>query len=192
LQSKEKLQMRYPPEHKEETRGKIIHAAASAFRKHGVNGVGVAQLMKGAKLTHGGFYAHFESKDALVADALDAAFDETMSHLEAAAAAVPARQRKQAVIDAYLTRKHRDHPEAGCAIAALGSDVSRLDADTRRRFEARVDALIELIAGAGGNDAARASAIRTLATMVGGMVLARAVRSEAMSQELLEAVRDMR
>lgn len=184
--------MRYPPEHKEETRGKIIHAAASAFRKHGVNGVGVAQLMKGAKLTHGGFYAHFESKDALVADALDAAFDETMSHLEAAAAAVPAKQRKQAVIDAYLTRKHRDHPEAGCAIAALGSDVSRLDADTRRRFEARVDALIELIAGAGGNDAARASAIRTLATMVGGMVLARAVRSEAMSQELLEAVRDMR
>ncbi|MFJ1258905.1 TetR/AcrR family transcriptional regulator [Cupriavidus sp. CuC1] len=184
--------MRYTPEHKEETRGKIIAAAAAAFRKHGVNGVGVAQLMKAAKLTHGGFYAHFESKDALIADALDAGFDQTMSQLEAAAAAVPVRQRKQAVMDVYVTRKHRDHPEAGCAIAALGSDVSRLDADTKRRFEARIDALIELIAGEGGNEAARASAIRMLATMVGGMVLARAVRSEAMSLELLEAVRDMR
>ncbi|CAG2161213.1 TetR/AcrR family transcriptional regulator [Cupriavidus numazuensis] len=183
--------MRYSPEHKEETRGKIVRAAAAAFRKHGVNGIGVADLMKGAKLTHGGFYAHFNSKDALVAEAIDAAFDQTMANLEAAVAEVPQRQRQRAIVDAYVTRRHRDRPDAGCAIASLGSDVSRLDVGTRRKFERRVDALIALIAGEDGQSQKRAAAVRTLATMVGGLVLARAVSSDAFSEEILEAVRDM-
>jgi TetR/AcrR family transcriptional repressor of nem operon len=184
--------MRYPPEHKEETRAKIVRAAAAAFRKHGVNGIGVAQLMKGAKLTHGGFYAHFESKDALVYDAVDAAFDQTMAFLEAGANAVPQKQRRRAIVDTYLTRRHRDHPEGGCAIAALGTDVSRLDAATRRHFETRIEGLIELIADQDSGSEARASAIRTLAAMVGAMVLSRAVRSEALSQEILDAAREAR
>ncbi len=182
--------MRYPPEHKDETRGKIVRAAAAAFRKHGVNGIGVAQLMKGAKLTHGGFYAHFDSKEALVAEAIDAAFDQTMASLEASIEAAPATGRQQAVLDGYVTRKHRDRPDAGCAIAALGPEVSRLEASTRRRFESRVEGLVGLIAGEHADAETRASAVRTLAMMVGGMVMARAVRSEAFSQEILEAVRD--
>lgn len=184
--------MRYPPEHKEETRARIVKAAASAFRKHGVNGVGVAQLMKGAKLTHGGFYAHFKSKDALIVDAIDAAFDETMARLENAVESAPRDQRARAVLDAYMTRRHRDHPDAGCAIATLGQDVARLGARTRRRFEPRVASLIKLISGGSEDSEVRADAIRTLSAMVGGMVLARSVRAEDLSNEIMEAVRNMR
>ncbi|CAG2150857.1 hypothetical protein LMG31506_04309 [Cupriavidus yeoncheonensis] len=182
--------MRYPPEHKEATRTRIVKAAARAFRKHGVDGIGVAQLMKGAKLTHGGFYAHFESKDALVADAIEEAFDQTTARLEATLSEAPPDQRRRAVVDAYMTPWHRDHPESGCAIPALGADVSRLDAATRRSFEARITSLIQLIAGEDKDPASRAAAITALAAMVGGMVLARSVRSDALSREILETVRN--
>ncbi|MFL9992106.1 TetR/AcrR family transcriptional regulator [Paraburkholderia sediminicola] len=183
--------MRYPPEHKEETRTRIVNAAAKAFRKHGLDGVGVAQLMKGAKLTHGGFYAHFKSKDALIVDAIDAAFDQMTARLEAIVSEAPADQRRRAVLDAYMTQRHRDHPEAGCAIPALGADVARLDATTRHAFAAGITSLIELIADKGKDKESRAAAITTLAAMVGGMVLARSVRSDALSQEILDAVRNM-
>ncbi|KWR91868.1 TetR family transcriptional regulator [Cupriavidus sp. IDO] len=179
--------MRYPLDQKAETHRHIVKAASTQFRKHGVNGIGVAQLMKSAGMTHGGFYAHFESKDALIAEAIDAAFDQTMDFLEEATAAAPPRQRKEAIVHAYVSKKHRDNPGAGCAIAALGTDVSRLDAKTRRRFEARVNSLIELIAG-GEDEASRKDAVVTLAAMVGGIVLARAVRSEALSAEIMEAL----
>ncbi|WP_059414061.1 TetR/AcrR family transcriptional regulator [Cupriavidus basilensis] len=183
--------MRYSPEHKAETRKQIVEAAAAEFREHGIDGVGLAQLMKSAGLTHGGFYAHFDSRDALVADAVDAAFGQTTAFLEAAAAAAPARQRKRAILHAYMNRKHRDKPASGCAIAALGADVSRLDARTRKRFEAGVAALIELIAG-DDSASSRKDAILMLATMVGGLVLARAVRSEALSTEILDTVQASR
>lgn len=183
--------MRYSPDHKAETRNQIISAASAQFREHGVNGIGVAQLMKSAGLTHGGFYAHFDSKDALIADAVDAAFDQTMAFLDAAASAAPAKQRKRAILQAYMSKKHRDHPESGCAIAALGTDVSRLDAKTRKRFEARVGSLIRLIAG-DDSESSRKDAILMLATMVGGLVLARAARSETLSSEIVDAVQASR
>jgi TetR/AcrR family transcriptional repressor of nem operon len=179
--------MRYSPDQKAETHKHIVKAASTQFRKHGVNGIGVAQLMKSAGMTHGGFYAHFESKDALVAEAIDAAFDQTMDFLQEATAEPSARARKQAIVRAYVNKKHRDNPGSGCAIAALGADVSRLDAKTRRRFEARVTAMIQAIAG-GDDETARKDAIVTLAAMVGGMVLARSVRSEALSMEIVEAL----
>ncbi|WP_454725848.1 MULTISPECIES: TetR/AcrR family transcriptional regulator [Cupriavidus] len=183
--------MRYSPEHKAETRKQIVESAAAEFRRHGVDGIGVAQLMKSAGLTHGGFYAHFDSRDTLVADAVDAAFDQTMAALEEVASAAPARQRKRAILHAYMNKKHRDKPASGCAIAALGADVSRLDAGTRKRFEARVASLIALIAG-DESEASRKDAILMLATMVGGLVLARAVRSEALSSEIVDTVRAAR
>jgi TetR/AcrR family transcriptional repressor of nem operon len=89
-----------------------------------------------------------------------------------------------------MTPWHRDHPEAGCAIAALGADVSRLGAATRGSFEARIASLIRLIEGEDADQESRAAAITTLAAMVGGMVLARSVRSDALSQEILETVRN--
>ncbi|QUN32858.1 TetR/AcrR family transcriptional regulator (plasmid) [Cupriavidus sp. KK10] len=179
--------MRYPLDQKAETHRHIVKTASTEFRKHGVNGIGVAQLMKNAGMTHGGFYAHFDSKDALIAEAVDAAFDQTMEFLENAAATAPARGRKEAIVNAYLSKKHRDNPGSGCAIAALGTDVSRLDAKTRRRFEARVNSLVKLIEGE-DDAASRKDAIVTLAAMVGGMVLARAIRSEALSVEIVEAL----
>ncbi|MGH8785226.1 MAG: TetR/AcrR family transcriptional regulator [Cupriavidus necator] len=181
------LIMRYSLDQKAETHKHIVKAASTQFRKHGVNGIGVAQLMKSAGLTHGGFYAHFESKDALVAEAIDAAFDQTMELLQEATSVESPRQRKQAIVRAYVNKKHRDNPGAGCAIAALGADVSRLDAKTRRRFEARVTSLIEAIAG-DDDETARKDAIVTLAAMVGSIVLARSVRSEALSTEILDAL----
>ncbi|WP_230625641.1 TetR/AcrR family transcriptional regulator [Cupriavidus necator] len=181
------LTMRYPLDQKAETHKHIVKAASTQFRKHGVNGIGVAQLMKSAGMTHGGFYAHFDSKDALIAEAIDAAFDQTMQFLEQAAQAAPPRQRKSAIVGAYVSKKHRDNPGSGCAIAALGTDVSRLDAKTRRRFEARVASLIELVAGS-DDEASRKDAIVTLAAMVGGLVMARAVRSEALSTEIVDAI----
>jgi TetR/AcrR family transcriptional regulator, transcriptional repressor for nem operon len=183
--------MRYPPEHKEETRARIVKAAARAFRKHGVEGIGVAQLMKSAKLTHGGFYAHFESKDALIAEAIGVAFGQMTARLENAVSDVPSDQRRRALLDTYITQAHRDHPEAGCVIPALGADVSRLDATTRRAFATGINELIDLIAGPEKNQEARAGAITTLATMVGAMLLARSVRPDPLSQEILDAVRNV-
>ena len=110
-----------------------------------------------------------------------------MELLQEATSVASPRQRRQAVVQAYVNKRHRDHPGSGCAIAALGADVSRLDTKTRRRFEARVTSLIEAIAG-GDDETARKDAIVTLAAMVGGMVLARSVRSEALSTEILDAL----
>ncbi|CAD6550553.1 hypothetical protein LMG27952_05026 [Paraburkholderia hiiakae] len=183
--------MRYPAEHKEETHFRIVNAAAKAFRKHGVDGIGVAQLMKGAKLTHGGFYAHFESKDALIVEAIEAAFTQMTARLETAVSEAPPAQRRRAMFDTYMTQAHRDHPEAGCAIPSLGADVSRLNADARRAFATGINSLIELIAAQEEGAASRAEAIATLATLVGGMVLARSVRSNALSQEILDTLRNL-
>ncbi|MGF6904058.1 TetR/AcrR family transcriptional regulator [Paraburkholderia sp. GAS348] len=181
--------MRYPPEHKEETRVKIIKAAARAFRKHGVDGIGVAQLMKGAKLTHGGFYAHFESKDDLIVEAIDAAFAQMRKRLETVVSETTPDQRQRAVLDAYLSQWHYDRPEIGCAIPALGADVSRLDATARHAFARGINALVELVAGQEKDSESRAAAITMLATMAGAMLLARSVRSDALSQEILDTVR---
>src|SRR5439155_12990901 len=94
-------QMRYSATHKEETHKRIVKTAAKSFRKHGINGIGVVPLMKETGLTHGGFYAHFKSKDALIAAAIDAAFDQTISRLKRAADAAPGESRRRAIIDEY-------------------------------------------------------------------------------------------
>src|SRR6266540_946072 len=111
---------------KEETRERILRAAARAIRKHGYEGVGVADVMKEAGLTHGGFYAHFESRDALLA------------------AAKPG-QELMALVDTYLSDGHLAAPEQGCAIAAAGSEVPRQEAEVRRVASRRIKDLIGLI-----------------------------------------------
>ena len=106
---------------KEETRERILRAAARAIRKHGYEGVGVADVMKEAGLTHGGFYAHFESRDALLAAAADQAGAETLEILTRAIAAAKPGQELTALVDAYLSDRHVAAPEQGCVIAAAGS-----------------------------------------------------------------------
>jgi TetR/AcrR family transcriptional regulator, transcriptional repressor for nem operon len=183
--------MRYPDTRKEETRARIVEGAAAQLRAAGVNGIGVADLMRSVGLTHGGFYAHFESKEALVAEALDAALDQTMGYLRAAAEAAPKNAARQAIAESYLSAKHRDQPDKGCGIAALGADIARLSPATRAVFDQKLEQMIALIAEHSGARAdARRKAIGMIATMVGALVMARAVKSRPLSEEILEAARE--
>src|SRR5438067_3355747 len=109
---------------KEQTRERILRAAARAIRKHGYEGVGVADVMKAAGLTHGGFYAHFESRDALLAAAADQAGAESIENLTRAVAAAKPGQELMALVDTYLSERHMAAPEPGCAIVAAGSEVA--------------------------------------------------------------------
>src|SRR6476620_6541503 len=121
-----------PASKKEETRERILRAAARAIRKHGYEGVGVAEVMKDAGLTHGGFYAHFESRDALLAAAADQAAAETIEHLTRAIGAAKPGQELMALVDTYLSDGHVAAPEQGCVVAAAGSDIPRQRADVHR------------------------------------------------------------
>src|SRR5580765_8284511 len=114
-----------PVSKKEQTRERILRAAARAIRKHGYEGVGVAEVMKEAGLTHGGFYAHFESRDALLAAAAEQAGAESNEKLSRAVASANPGQELTALVDAYLSDRHAAAPEEGCAIAAAGSEVPR-------------------------------------------------------------------
>jgi TetR/AcrR family transcriptional regulator, transcriptional repressor for nem operon len=183
--------MRYSETHKEETHKRIVKTAAKAFRKHGINGIGLVPVMKETGLTHGGFYAHFKSKDALIAEAIDAAFQQTLSRLRQAAEAAPEKTRLRAVLDEYLTEIHRDDPSSGCAVAALGTETARLKPTVREHFDTNLEAMLDLMMGEGRERPPRADTIRALAAAVGALVLSRTVRSKELSREILAAARQV-
>jgi TetR/AcrR family transcriptional repressor of nem operon len=183
--------MRYSETHKEETHKRIVKTAAKVFRKHGINGIGLVPLMKETGLTHGGFYAHFKSKDALIGEAIDAAFHQTITRLRSAAEAAPEKTGRRAIIDEYLSEGHRDDPSAGCAVAALGTETARLKPTVREHFDKNLESMLELMIDDGKGSGARADTIRTLATALGAIVLARTVRSKELSKEILSAARGM-
>src|ERR1043165_5680283 len=108
---------------KEATHERIVDVAARAIRRSGYNGTGVADIMKEAGLTHGGFYAHFKSREAMLAEAADRAGAESVATLSSIAAAAPPRRALQALVKAYLDQEHVDGIESGCAVAALGSEM---------------------------------------------------------------------
>src|SRR5579872_7199925 len=174
--------MPWTDEHKERTRERIVQAAAAALRARGVDGVSIAEIMAEAGLTHGGFYAHFGSKDDLLRAALDAANGQTLDMLSAATQSTSPDQRIGAVVDAYLSPKHAAHPERGCPLAALGPELARAPGKVRDALslgvERRLEWLESVLPG-NGHDDEEATAL--LACMVGGLILARAVlRSDRM------------
>lgn len=159
-------------EHKAETRERILQKAGALFRRDGIDGVSVPALMKEAGLTHGGFYAHFGSKDDLVAEVIERAFDETSDFLKAAAEG--SNQPRGAVVDAYVNAEHRDHPERGCVIAALGSEAARSApairttlADSMRRAAHRLGDVLEL------GDDTEDEALALYSSLIGAIVLSR-------------------
>jgi AcrR family transcriptional regulator len=179
---------------KEETRERILRSAARAIRKHGYEGVGVADVMKEAGLTHGGFYAHFESRDALLAAAADQAGAETLEILTRAIAAAKPGQELTALVDAYLSDRHAAAPEQGCVIAAAGSEVPRQQAEVRRTASRRIKDLIGLIERQfpeWGRSAAHDKAMGITATLVGALVLARAVDDAQLSNRIRKAAREL-
>jgi TetR/AcrR family transcriptional regulator, transcriptional repressor for nem operon len=178
---------------KEETRERILRAAARAIRKHGYEGVGVAHVMKEAGLTHGGFYAHFESRDALLAAAADQAGAESIEHLSRAISAAKPGHELMALVDTYLSDGHVAAPEEGCAIAAAGSEVPRQQTEVRRAASRRIKDLIGLIERQfpeWGRSAAHDKAMGIAATLVGALVLARAVDDAQLSSRIRKAARE--
>src|ERR1700754_3848107 len=117
--------MRYSETHKEETRRKVVRAAATAVRAKGPEGVGVAEIMAEAGLTHGGFYAHFPNKEALVVAAIEEAFGQSARRFTRMLGDKTPAQALEAFVEAYVSPEHRDNPASGCPIAALVSDLPR-------------------------------------------------------------------
>src|SRR5207244_705444 len=175
---------------KQATHDRIVEAAARAIRRSGYNGTGVADIMKDAGLTHGGFYAHFPSREAMLADAADRAGSESVGMMERIAATSPPQRALQAMMQAYLSKAHVEGVETGCAAAALGSEMPRQAPEVRQAATRRIKEMIDLVARQSpdwGRPGAHERALFTVATMVGTLVLARAVDDPKLSDALREA-----
>ena len=181
--------MKVSRERAAQNRDRIVEAAAQRFRERGFDGIGVADLMKEAGLTHGGFYGHFSSKEGLIAEASARALTRSLALWNKLAERAP-RDPLSAIAGVYLTSRHRDNPGAGCLLAALGPDVSRQGPAVRRAVTEYVRSACDLLAKLApckSKAARRQKAITTYATLVGAMVMARAVDDRALSQEILDA-----
>jgi TetR/AcrR family transcriptional regulator, transcriptional repressor for nem operon len=182
--------MRVSREKAAENRERIVDAAGALFRAKGFGGVGVADIMKAADLTHGGFYGHFASKDDLVAQASRrtmARAAEKWKRVVANAADKPFA----ALLRHYLSPRHRDDPGRGCAFAALSTDAARSGRSVRQAFAEGLQPLIDILAETvpGRSKAARRrKAVAAMAGLVGALTLARAVDDASLSDEILEAV----
>lgn len=179
--------MRYPPEHNDQARERILAAAARLFREHGIAAVGLAKIMAEADLTVGTFYSHFKSKEALVREALLRSLRARNEDLERALRAGDLEK----AIRTYLSPEHRDAPGVGCPAAALASEVARHSRVTRQTFAANLeptlDVLAELLSARRGKKAGRADAAAFFGLLVGTLQLARATPERAESGAILDA-----
>jgi TetR/AcrR family transcriptional regulator, transcriptional repressor for nem operon len=178
------------PSRKEATHDRIVETAARAIRRSGYGGAGVAEIMKGAGLTHGGFYAHFESREGMLAEAADRAGADALAMLARVAAAAPPNKALEAMLRAYLSREHAEGVDTGCPVAALGSEMPRQAPKIRRAATRRIMEMIDLVARQSpdwGQPGAHERALVTVATAVGALVLARAVDDPKLSDALREA-----
>lgn len=173
--------MRVSREQAERNRAHVVEVAGAEFREHGFDGIGVADLMKAAGLTHGGFYNNFESKDALAVEAVTHVFAETTARMRERALASDNPLR--GAVELYLSPEHRDSPAFGCAIAALSQDAARGSAALHQAFEAGVEGYLELIVELA--HVSRSEAMAIYATMVGALTLSRTVADRTLSDEIL-------
>ena len=181
---------RTTPSRKEATHERIVEAAARAIRRSGYGGTGVADIMKAAGLTHGGFYAHFASREAMLAEAAERAGSEAVAASTRIAAAAPPQQALESLLRAYLSKEHLESIEQGCPVAALGSEMPRQAPEVRRAATRGIKEMIDLVARQSpdwGQPPAHQHALVTVATMVGALLLARAVDDPRLSDALREA-----
>jgi TetR/AcrR family transcriptional regulator, transcriptional repressor for nem operon len=175
---------------KEATHDRIVETAARAIRRSGYDGAGVAEIMKEAGLTHGGFYAHFESREGMLAEAADRAGADGMAVMARMAAVAPPRKGLDAMLRAYLSKEHVNAVETGCAVAALGSEMPRQAPKVRRAATRRIKEMIDLVARQSpdwGQAGAHERALVTVATALGALVIARAVDDPKLSDAVREA-----
>jgi TetR/AcrR family transcriptional repressor of nem operon len=185
--------MRYSREHKLETHARIVKRASVKLREKGAHGIGVADLMKDAGLTHGGFYAHFDSREALVIEAFAHAMDRSTERWRKLAEQTAPDQRMAAIVDGYLTPAHRDDPGHGCAIPTLGAEIARESPKTRKAFAGKLEEMIDAFAAQIPDvprKAARRQATAAIATMMGTLVMARVAGNGEFSEEILNAGRE--
>jgi TetR/AcrR family transcriptional regulator, transcriptional repressor for nem operon len=182
------MSMRQSREEKARTHERIVEIASQRIREAGIEGPAVAEIMQAAGLTHGGFYKHFGSRDDLVAEAADRAFADGERSFHEVTAGAP--DPLAAFVDWYVSADHRDDPAAGCPVVALGDDVRRCDDRVRAAYRRQVERyLAELERLLGGGEDARRRATVALSTLVGSIMLARAVDHEELSDEILRDVR---
>lgn len=185
--------MRYTESHKQETHQRVLAIAARALRENGPEGFAIAEVMQAAGLTHGGFYAHFRSKDAFLAETLGAVFAQAAERTARMVEGLPPRHALATYIDHYVSEAHRDHPERGCPIVALNSDLPRQSKKFRAAFDHGVKRLVDTLArwlAAAGFADAQNLAPSILSAMVGAVALARAVSDPQLSDELLAGARE--
>jgi TetR/AcrR family transcriptional repressor of nem operon len=188
---------------KAKTHRRIVAIASKRFREEGLGGIGIAEMMKEAGFTVGGFYKHFASRDDLVAEALVSALEMWKRQVNAATSGGPP-VTYESLVDDYLSEAHRNHPGTGCPVSALAGDIARSDKQTRALFTRKIRDNVELIANlvrdtsqpdkrAKGKrqidqGVIRAHAILTYCALVGGISVARAVSDEQLSQDILKTV----
>lgn len=187
------IMVRYPTSHKARVRQQIIKKAATLFRKRGTD-VSIIDLMSQVGLTHGGFYAHFESRDELAQQAFDAAMMQTMERWKEAGGGPGAQDSVDSIVRHYLSASHRDHPESGCPLPIFGASAARQEKSTRQLFAKKLGefvSLIEATSSASDGRNTKLWALSAVATMVGALMLSRATAGEEVSLELLNAASQM-
>lgn len=184
--------MHTPPSRKDISHERIVAVAARAIRRGGFQGVGVADIMKAAGLTHGGFYAHFRNRDALLTEALERAGQDTAARLRDSVARREARGRSplHALVEAYLSDRHLGEIETGCAVAALASEMPRQSAEVREAAAQRVRGLLADVRRALPEGTPAESAAAVASQMVGALQLARALGDNTEGRALLKAARE--
>lgn len=183
--------MRKSREAAAESRERILETAARMFRARGILAVGIAEIMQEAGMTHGGFYKHFESKETLIAEACAKAFNQSGGGLRRAAESAKKGEELKAIVDTYLSERHRDNPGRGCALAALGGEVGNRKSPARRALQEGREHLTALVAKywRGPNPEANASVI--VSTMVGALIHARLTNAASSDAVLRDARREL-
>jgi TetR/AcrR family transcriptional repressor of nem operon len=181
--------MRVSKEKAAQHRQDIVTAAARLFREQGVTATGVDAITKDASLTHGAVYSQFGSKEAIAAEAIRLALRGSGHLWQRLVKRKGAKQAFPAIVASYLSRDHRDAPGQGCAVAALGSEIARQPQSVRAVFTEELKAGLEFLAGVMpecGSSRRDEEAIAAFASMVGALILARAVNNEPLSDRILE------
>lgn len=185
--------MRYQPKHKAETHKRIVEDASRRFRAEGLNGAGVASVMRDTGLTHGGFYKHFRSKNDLLVESIGEAFREVGAWLVQVAEQSPPGAAWKAIVTAYLSPDHCNHPEQGCPLAALAPELARSDQEVKKRISADMvnykDQLLRFMPGRRTVDRERAFFV-IFSTMLGAIEMGRMIPDPAARQRMLAATRD--
>jgi TetR/AcrR family transcriptional repressor of nem operon len=185
--------MRYSAEHKQETRERIVRAAARHFRQRGQSGVGIADLMSKLKLTHGGFYKHFDSKEELLTEAINKAFDEIETRFAERISKAKPGTELRTLIENYLSLEHCANPGEGCPMAALATEIGRLPRSVRaeidKAIKRRVKRTARFLPGATEAERER-NCMALMSGLIGTLTVARALTDLEARKAVLAASRD--